>query len=162
MVIRRFLKKQFLKVFKAINLNQTSGLDDVCRRVLKYCVKQKTKTVASIASLFKPPWIYAKNFLILKTSAVLSFPKRGNATSLNDFSPVALTSLAMTCLEKIAKSNVLQQTELDRENFLDIPHSVFSPAHHTLVERPRVSGKSRLQRLINTCSRITSQQQLSL
>ena len=40
-----------------------------------------------------------------------SCSKKSKPASLNDFRPVALTSLAMKCLEKIVQTEVLKETE---------------------------------------------------
>ena len=48
---------------------------------------------------------------MLKTSIVIPVPKILKPTSLNEFRPIAITSLAMKCLEKIIETEVFKETE---------------------------------------------------
>ena len=54
-----------------------------------------------------------------KTSAVIPIPKTNNPKQLNDYRPVALTSLVMKTMEKLVKSLIgpITESQLDRLQF---------------------------------------------
>ena len=89
-----------LKVLKAVNVRKSSGPDGVCGRVLKYCAKE---LCGIFRFIFQASIDLCKVPLIWKTSTVIPVP--------NDFRSIALTSLAMKCLEKIVKTEIRKETE---------------------------------------------------
>ena len=56
---------------------------------------------------------------IWKASIIVPFPKKSNPSVLNDYRPVALTSIAMKCLEKLVLRQIMVHTEskLDEYQF---------------------------------------------
>ena len=85
-------------VFKKVKENKSCGPDGLKTKVLKFCADQLCGIYTHIFNwsikLHSVP-------LIWKTSEIIPIPKQSKVKELNDLRPVALTSVAMKCLEKI-------------------------------------------------------------
>ena len=77
-------------------------------RTLKFCADQLSGV---FQHLFQTSLDTASIPTVWKTSTVIPIPKTNNPKQLNDFRPVALTSLVMKTLEKLVKSLILLITE---------------------------------------------------
>ncbi len=87
---------------------KTSKCDSVSGRVLKSCASQLSEIFKDIFSVslklqtVPKVWIHATIVLVTKTK---------NPKVLNDFRPVAITSLVMRTFEKLFKQEILKQAE---------------------------------------------------
>ena len=94
--------------FKRIKDNKSPGPDNISGKTLKYCAEQ-------LGPIFQR--LFQKSFDscvipdIWKTSVVIPVPKKTNPCILNDYRPVALTSLIMKTFEKSIKACILLGTE---------------------------------------------------
>ncbi len=97
-----------LKLSKGIKERKSPGPDNISGRLLKNCA-------APLSDIFS--FIYCKSLQlarvpsIWKNSVIVPVPKTKHPKSLNDFRPIALTSLAMKAFEKIIKAELLGVTQ---------------------------------------------------
>ena len=91
-----------------ININKSPGPGGICSRTLKVCVDQLSGV---FQHLFQTSLDTGSIPTVWKTSTVIPIPKTNNPKQINDFRPVALTSLVMKTLEKLVKSLILPITE---------------------------------------------------
>ena len=86
------------KVFRNVNPNKASGPDSISGKIIKtfsrehapvYCdLQNKTLTIHQIPDSWK-------------AATICPVPKRSRPSTLNDYRPIALTSVLMKCLEKL-------------------------------------------------------------
>ena len=91
-------------LLKRVNIRKAPGPDHICGRTLHYCADQLSSVLHHI---FQRSLDSNQIAAIWKSSTVIPVPKITNPRQLNDFRPVALTSLIMKILEKILKNLVL-------------------------------------------------------
>ena len=87
------VKKAFLKQ----NVNKAAGPDGVPPVVLKSCAHQLSPVFAEVFNISLEQRKVPKCF---KTSSIVPVPKKATITRLNDYRPVALTSVIMKVLER--------------------------------------------------------------
>ena len=99
-----------------INISKSPGPDGICGRTLKFYVDQ---LCGVFQHLFQTSLDIVSIQTVWKTSTVIPIPKTNNPKQLNDFRPVALTSLVMKTLEKLVKSLILtiNESQLDPLQF---------------------------------------------
>ncbi|KAK1806255.1 hypothetical protein P4O66_000131 [Electrophorus voltai] len=89
------------RVFKRVNTRKAMGPDGICGRVLKACADQLAPVFTDIFNLFLTLRIVPSSF---KRSTIVPVPKKPRPSSdLNDYRPVALTSVMMKCFEKLVR-----------------------------------------------------------
>ncbi|KAK1805253.1 hypothetical protein P4O66_019595, partial [Electrophorus voltai] len=76
------------------------GPDGICERVLKACADQLAPVFTDIFNLSLTLGIVPSSF---KRSTIVPVPKKPRPSDLNDYRPVALTSVVMKCFEKLAR-----------------------------------------------------------
>lgn len=128
-------EQQVVKTFNKINIRKASGPDGLRGVVLKECSQQLAPI---FQRLFQSTLDSHTIPQLWKTSNVIPVPKKQCPKGLNDYRPVALTSIAMKCLERIIKTFLLQDTDhlLDPMQFAYRPHRGVEDAtlyllHHT-------------------------------
>ena len=103
------------KTFKSLNCNKDCGPDAITPRILKTFADQlapvHTKLFNQSHSIHIPS--------IWKTAKVIPVPKKPNPSELNDYRPVALTSVPFKCLERLVLNELLCHVEphLDSQQF---------------------------------------------
>ena len=88
------------KTFKQVNIHKAAGPDGLPRRVLQACADQLAGDFTDIFNMSLTESVIPTCF---KQTTIVPVPKNTKATCLNDYRPVALTSVAMKCFEKIIK-----------------------------------------------------------
>ncbi|KAK1793638.1 hypothetical protein P4O66_012012 [Electrophorus voltai] len=89
------------RVFKRVNTRKAAGPDGICGRVLKACADQLAPVFTDIFNLSLTLGIVPSSF---KRSTIVPVPKKPRPSSdLNDYRPVALTSVVMKCFEKLVR-----------------------------------------------------------
>ena len=80
------------------NVRKAAGPDNIRPAVLKHCADELTPVLTYIFN-----WSLQLSIVpdCLKSAVVIPVPKKGKATCLNDYRPVALTSVVMKVLEKL-------------------------------------------------------------
>ncbi|KAK1797989.1 hypothetical protein P4O66_000750 [Electrophorus voltai] len=82
------------------NTRKAMGPDGICGRVLKACADQLAPVFADIFNLSLTLGIVPSSF---KRSTIVPVPKKPRPSDLNDYRPVALTSVVMKCFEKLVR-----------------------------------------------------------
>ncbi|KAK1784028.1 hypothetical protein P4O66_004470 [Electrophorus voltai] len=85
------------RVFKRVNTRKAAGPDG---RVLKACADQLAPVFTDIFNLSLTLGIVPSSF---KQSTIVPVPKKPRPSSLNDYRPVAFTSVVMKCFEKLVR-----------------------------------------------------------
>ncbi|KAK1804792.1 hypothetical protein P4O66_003637 [Electrophorus voltai] len=88
------------RVFKRVNTRKTVGPDGICRKVLKACADQLASVFTDIFNLSLTLGIVPSSF---KRSTIVPVLKKPQPSDLNDYCPVALTSVVMKCFEKLVR-----------------------------------------------------------
>ena len=81
-----------------INPRKAPGPDGLCGHVLKQCSSQLSHVFTRLFQLFLNAHFVPR---VWKTSVIIPVPKKPNAKILNDFRPVALTSVLCKCMERV-------------------------------------------------------------
>lgn len=92
--------------FKHSRVYKSPGPDNIDSRVLISCAAQLGHSFIIFSSCPSVRRKYPKF-----ENTVISVAKHNNPKELNDYRPVALTSLVMKCFEKLLKKEVLTKTE---------------------------------------------------
>ncbi|KAK1793021.1 hypothetical protein P4O66_001729 [Electrophorus voltai] len=88
------------RVFKRVNTRKAVGPDGICGRALKACADQLAPVFTDIFNLSLTLDIVPSSF---KRSTIIPVPKKPRSSDLNDYRPVALTSVVMKCFEKLVR-----------------------------------------------------------
>ncbi|KAK1797996.1 hypothetical protein P4O66_000753 [Electrophorus voltai] len=91
------------RVFKRVNTRKAAGPDGICGRVLRACADQLAPVFADIFNLSLMLGIVPSSF---KRSTIVPVPKKPRPFGLNDYRPVALTSVVMKCFENYRPQSV--------------------------------------------------------
>ncbi|KAM3872975.1 laminin subunit beta-4 [Diretmus argenteus] len=91
-------KPQVKCLFKSQNPRKAAGPDSVSPAVLKHCADQLAPVFTYI---FNTSLELCHVPACFKASTIIPIPKRAKVTSLNDYRPVALTSVVMKVLERL-------------------------------------------------------------
>ncbi|PVD22618.1 hypothetical protein C0Q70_18438 [Pomacea canaliculata] len=99
--------EQVVELFQRVHIRKASGPDGICGRTLHFCAHQ-------LGGIFQHLFQRSMDSLSIpaawKLSTIVPVPKIVSARHLNDFRPVALTSLVMKVFETIIKALTLQAT----------------------------------------------------
>ena len=104
------------KSFSKLKPNKACGPDGLSPKILKICSKELSYIYSII---FNMSLKLCKIPTIWKTSKIIPVPKSNSVKQMNDLRPVALTSVAMKCMEKIVLNNIMPicQPHLDPFQF---------------------------------------------
>eukprot|EP00061_Rhincodon_typus_P007724 g29710.t1 len=75
----------------------------VPRQALRFCVDQLADVLTDIFNLFL---LQAEVLTCFKKTTIIPVPKKTHAMYLNDYRPVALTSVIMKCFEKLVMAHI--------------------------------------------------------
>ena len=81
------------KTFKHVNIHKAAGPEGLPGRVLRACADQPAGVFTDIPTCFKQ-------------TTIVPVPKNTKATCLNDYRPVALTSVAMKGVERLVMAHI--------------------------------------------------------
>ena len=84
------------KTFKPVNIHKATGPDGLPGHVLKACVDQLSSVFTDIFNLSLTESVIPTCF---KQTTIVPVPKEAKGTCLNNYRPVALTSVAMKYFE---------------------------------------------------------------
>ena len=108
-------------LFTKLNVKKAAGPDSIRGKLLKVCASQLCSVFANLFN-----WSLRECCVpsVWKNSAIYPIPKKKNPSSLNDYRPVALTSIVMKCFEKPVLRRLLTFTNehLDPLQFAYKPH----------------------------------------
>ena len=126
-------KGDVLLSFKQLKIGKSCGPDNLPGIVLKECGEQ-------LCDVFQKIFQWSVNSACIptlwKTSNIIPVPKKNNPVVNNDYRPVALTSIAMKCLERIIKKLLLDNVShlLDPLQFAYRPGRGTEDATLTLLQ----------------------------
>lgn len=102
--------------FLKSNKGKAAAPDGVSPAVLKHCAYQLAPTYTNIFNSFLSQCMVPKSF---KDSVITPVPKNNKISCLNDYRPIALTSVIMKSFERIKLSHLKQLTtpHMDRYQF---------------------------------------------
>lgn len=100
--------RSVVKIFKHCKTRTSAGPDNISSQILSNCAEQLGPIFNYI---FNVSLSQQKVPNLWKQSTIVPVAKSKHPKSLNDFRPIALTSLLMKSFEKMIKSELLKTTE---------------------------------------------------
>ncbi len=91
------------RALKGVNIRKAAGPDGITGRVLRSCADQLAGLFTSIFNESLATSVVPTSF---KKSIIIPVPKNNKPSCLNDYRPVALTSIVMKVFERLAKSHI--------------------------------------------------------
>ncbi len=88
---------------KRVNVRKAAGPDGITGRVLRFCADQLAGLFTSIFHESLATSVIPTSF---KKSVIIPVPKNNKPSCLNDYRPVALTSIVMKVFERLVKSHI--------------------------------------------------------
>jgi hypothetical protein len=95
-------------MFRRLNMRKAVGPDGISGRTLKWCAAQLCVVFSQLFTWSLRDCTVPE---VWKRSTICPVPKNNKPKQLNDYRPVALTSIVMKCFERIVLSRLLQQTQ---------------------------------------------------
>uniref|UniRef100_A0A8L0DJB6 Reverse transcriptase domain-containing protein n=1 Tax=Oncorhynchus mykiss TaxID=8022 RepID=A0A8L0DJB6_ONCMY len=91
------------KTFKRVNHRKAAGPDGIPSRALRACADQLAGVFTDIFHQSLSQSVVPTCF---KRATIVPVPKKAKVTELNDYRPVALTSVIMKCFERLVKDHI--------------------------------------------------------
>ncbi len=91
------------RALKRVNIRKAAGPDGITGRVLSSCADQLAGLFTSIFNESLATSVVPTSF---KKSIIIPVPKNNKPSCLNDYRPVALTSIVMNVFERLVKSHI--------------------------------------------------------
>ncbi len=91
------------RALKRVNVRKAAGPDGITGRVLRSCADQLAGLFTSIFNESLATSVVPTSF---KKSVIIPVPKNNKPSCLNDYRPVALTSIVMKVFERLVKSHI--------------------------------------------------------
>ena len=91
------------KTFKQVNIHKAAGPDGLPGCVFRACADQ---LAGVFTDNFNMSLIESVIPTCFKQTTIVPVPKNTKATCLNDYRPVALTSVAMKCFERLVLTHI--------------------------------------------------------
>ena len=91
------------KTFKRVNPRKAAGPDSILSHVFRACADQLVGVFKDIFNLSLSQSAVPTCF---KMATIVPVPKKAKVTVLNDYRPVALTSVIMKCFERLVKDHI--------------------------------------------------------
>ena len=103
MTVIMLLVANVIRTFKQVNIHKAAGPDGKPGRVLKACTDQLASVFTDIFNLSLTKSVIPTCF---KQTTIVPVPKEAKATCLNDYRPIALTSVTMKCFERLVVAHI--------------------------------------------------------
>ena len=109
------------KTFKRVNPRKAAIHDGIPSRALRACTDQLAGVFMGIFNL---SLFLSAVPTCFKMATIVPVPKKAKVTELNDYRPVALTSVIMKCFERVVKDHITSTlpATLDPLQFAYPPH----------------------------------------
>ena len=91
------------KTFKQVNIHKATGPDGLPGCVLRACDAQLTSVLTDVFTLSLSLSVIPPCF---KQTTIVPVPKNTKVTCLNDYRPVAHTSVSMKCFERLRMAHI--------------------------------------------------------
>ena len=108
-----FSPEEVRRQFQSVNPWKAAGPDGVNSNVVKHCAEQLSKVFSELYNRAITEHIPSK----WKDACIIPVPKSATASEMNDFRPVALTSVPMKCLERLILRYLKDYTEKSLDSF---------------------------------------------
>ena len=136
------------RTLRAVNPRKATGPDGVPGQVLRDCADQLAGVFTKIFSQSLSQAVIPS---CLKTSIIIPVPKKNSISCLNDYRPVALTSIAMKCFEKLVRAHITSvlPPDLDPYQFAyranrSTEDAIATTLHSTLQHLEKTGSYARL------------------
>jgi hypothetical protein len=119
------------KTLKQVNIHKAAGPDGLPGHVFKAYTDQLASIFTDISNLSLTESVIPTFF---KQTTIVPVPKKAKVTCLNEYRPVALTSVAMKCFERLvmAHINTMPETHSNSHTTPTDPQMTQSQSHSTL------------------------------
>ena len=91
------------KTFQQVNILKAAGPEGLPGHVLRACADQLASVFTGIFNLSLTESVIPTYF---KQTIIVPVPRNTKLTSLNDYRPIALTSVAMKCFERLVMAHI--------------------------------------------------------
>ena len=91
------------KTYNQVNIHKAAGPDGLPGRVLRACADQLAGVFTDIFNMSLIESVIPTCF---KQTTIVPVPKNTKVTCLNDYRPIALTSVAMKCFERLVMAHI--------------------------------------------------------
>ena len=91
------------KTFRQVNIYKAAGPEGLSGHVLCACAEQLASVFTDIFNLSLSESVIPTCF---KQTTIVPVPKNTKVTCLNDYRPIALTSVAMKCFERLVMAHI--------------------------------------------------------
>ena len=91
------------KTFKQVTIHKAAGPEGLPGCILRACADQLASVFTDIFNLSLSESVLPTCF---KQTTIVPVPKNTKVTCLNDYQPVALTSVAMKCFERLVMAHI--------------------------------------------------------
>ncbi len=149
------------RALKRVNVRKAARPDGITGRVLRSCADQLAGLFTSIFSESLATSVVPTSFK--KKSVIIPVPKNNKPSCLNDYRPVALTSIVMKVFERLVKSHICSSipVTLDPLQFAYRPNRSTDDAishilHSSLTHIDSSNGNYARLLFIDICSHVTS------
>jgi hypothetical protein len=102
------------KQFQRIKTRSAAGPDNICGRLLKECHQVLAPVYTRLFQQSLDSGVIPR---LWKTSTIVPVAKKPSPQVLNDYRPVALTSIPFKCLERIVLSRLKEATDLHQDAY---------------------------------------------
>ncbi len=97
------MEDEVRRALKRVNVRKAAGPDGFTGRVLMSCADQ---LAGLFTSIFNESFVTSVVPTSFKKSIIIPVPKNNKPSCLNDYRPVALTSIVMKVFERLVKSHI--------------------------------------------------------
>ncbi|KAF0029312.1 hypothetical protein F2P81_018417 [Scophthalmus maximus] len=98
-----FSEHDVRRELKRVNTRKAAGLDRISGRVIRTCTDLLAPVFTTIFNISLAQSTVPTCF---KMSTIIRVPKKSSPAGMNDYRPVALTSVVMKCFERLVKDHV--------------------------------------------------------
>ncbi|KAK3548417.1 hypothetical protein QTP70_012738 [Hemibagrus guttatus] len=96
----------FQRGIERVNPRKSAGPDNIPGRVLRECAEQLADVFTDIFNISLSSTVVPT---CLRTTTIVPVPKKSTVSCLNDYRPVALTSIVMKCFERLVMRHIKTQ-----------------------------------------------------
>ncbi|XP_033109699.1 uncharacterized protein LOC117110956, partial [Anneissia japonica] len=124
--------EEVIKLFRKTKIRKAAGPDGLAGILIRECATQIAPVFQYIFQLSLRQCVIPS---IWKHSLIIPIPKSSTVSNLNDYRPIALTSLIMKCLERFVVNQIkpVKEPKLDPMQFAYRAHRGVEDATATLV-----------------------------
>ncbi len=119
------------RALKRVNIRKAAGPDGITGRVLRSCADQLAGLFTSIFNESLATSVVPTSF---KKSIIIPVPKNSKPSCLNDYRPVALTSIVMKVFERLVKSHISSSSSSPLLSLVTSTSEISHQPVHTYIQ----------------------------